>query len=134
LSSPTQINRPFRVKTSLGDDALLLDSFSGVERVSEPFRFVLRLLSPDPNVDMQSLLTQPVVLSLQLDDDSERHIHGNISRMKLLHYGSDGKPKWSPGSGFSRCFPIAASSRIRAYPILWKRSLRIAAFRISNPA
>jgi type VI secretion system secreted protein VgrG len=90
LSSPTQINRPFRVKTSLGDDALLLDSFSGVERVSEPFRFVLRLLSPDPNVDMQSLLTQPVVLSLQLDDDSERHIHGNISRMKLLHYGSDG--------------------------------------------
>ncbi|HUE22742.1 MAG TPA: type VI secretion system tip protein TssI/VgrG [Bryobacteraceae bacterium] len=90
MSSPTQINRPFRVKTSLGDDALLLDSFSGVERVSEPFRFVLRLLSPDPNVDMQSLLTQPVVLSLQLDDDSERHIHGNISRMKLLHYGSDG--------------------------------------------
>jgi type VI secretion system secreted protein VgrG len=90
LSSPTQINRPFRVKTSLGDDALLLDSFSGVERVSEPFRFVLRLLSPDPNVDMQCLLTQPVVLSLQLDDDSERHIHGNISRMKLLHYGSDG--------------------------------------------
>ncbi len=86
----TQINRPFRVKTPLGDDALLLDSFSGVERVSQPFRFVLRLLSPDPNVDMQSLLTQPAVLSLPLDEDTERHIHGNISSMKLLQYGSDG--------------------------------------------
>ena len=86
----TQINRPFRVKTPLGDDALLVDSFSGIERVSQPFRFVLRLLSPDPNVDMQSLLTKPAVLSLQLDEDTERHIHGNISRMKLLQYGSDG--------------------------------------------
>ena len=84
VAAPTQINRPFRVKTSLGDDALLVDSFVGVERVSEPFRFLLRLLSPDPNVDMQSLLMQPAVLSLQLDTDTERHIHGNISRIKLL--------------------------------------------------
>ena len=90
MAAPTQINRPFRVKTSLGDDALLVDSFVGVERVSEPFRFLLRLLSPDPNVDMQSLLTQPAVLSLQLDTDTERHIHGNISRIKLLEYGTDG--------------------------------------------
>jgi len=86
----TQINRPFRVKTSLGDDALLLDSFVGIERVSEPFRFILRVLSTDVTVDMESLLTKPAVLSLQLDEDKERHIHGNISRMKLLEFGSDG--------------------------------------------
>ncbi|MGA3075095.1 MAG: type VI secretion system tip protein VgrG, partial [Bryobacteraceae bacterium] len=85
----TQIDRPFRVKTSLGDDALLLDSFVGVERVSDPFRFVLRLLSPDPNVDMQSLLTKPAVLTFQLAGDAERHIHGNICRMKLLEVGAD---------------------------------------------
>ena len=90
MSAPTQIDRPFRVKTPLGDDALLLDSFVGVERVSEPFRFVLRLLSADPNVDMQSLLTKPAVLTLQLEGDAERHIHGNICRMKLLEVGSDG--------------------------------------------
>jgi len=89
LSAPTQIDRPFRVKTSLGDDALLLDSFVGVERVSDPFRFVLRLLSPDPNVDMQSLLTKPAVLTFQLAGDAERHIHGNICRMKLLEVGAD---------------------------------------------
>lgn len=89
MSAPTQIDRPFRVKTSLGDDALLLDSFVGVERVSDPFRFVLRLLSPDPNVDMQSLLTKPAVLTFQLAGDAERHIHGNICRMKLLEVGAD---------------------------------------------
>ncbi len=50
----TQIERPFRIKSPLGDDALLLDSFTGDERVSQPFRFVLRLLSPDPNIDMQA--------------------------------------------------------------------------------
>lgn len=86
----TQIDRPFRVKTPLGDDALLLDSFTGVERVSDPFRYLLRLLAPDPNVDMQGLLTKPVVLTLELDEGEERHIHGNICRMKLLEFGADG--------------------------------------------
>ena len=86
----THIDRPFRVKTPLGDDALLVDSFVGVERVSDPFRYVLRLLSPDPNVDMQSLLTKPVVLTFKLDESVERHIHGNICSMRLLEFGSDG--------------------------------------------
>ncbi len=87
----TQIRRPFRIKTPLGDDALLLESFAGYERVSTPFRFVLRLLSPDPNIAMKDLLTKPAVLSILLEDeDKERHIHGNINRMKLLEYGADG--------------------------------------------
>ena len=90
-STPTQINRPFRVKTTLGEDALLLDTFEGHERVSEPFRFLLRVLSSDPNVDMQSLLTSPIVLTLKLSDgQTERHIHANISRMKLIETGADG--------------------------------------------
>lgn len=86
----TQINRPFRVKTPLGDDALLLDSFTGSERVSTPFRFVLRVLSPNPNIDMQGLLTKPLVLSLKLEEETERHIHGNVNRIKLLESGEDG--------------------------------------------
>ena len=69
---------------------MLLDSFEGVERVSDPFRFVLRVLSPDPNVDIQGLLTEAVVLTIPMEDDLERHIHGNICRMKLLNIGSDG--------------------------------------------
>ena len=86
----TQIDRPFRIKTPLGEDALLLDSFDGYERVSQLFRFVLRLLSPDPNLDLQALLTKPAVVSLKLAEESERHLHGHISRIKLLEYGEDG--------------------------------------------
>ena len=88
--SPTQIERPFRVKVqTLGDDDLLLDSFVGVERVSEPFSFVLRMLSSNPNVDIQGLLTKGAVLTLSLTNGEERNIHGNISRMKLLAEGAD---------------------------------------------
>ena len=86
----TQIDRPFRVKTPLGDDALLLDSFTGQERLSTPFRFVLRLLSPDPNIDLAALLYKPVVMSWQMDESTDRHLHANIRRMKLLEVGEDG--------------------------------------------
>ena len=85
-----QIERPFRIKSPLGDDALLLDSFTGYERVSQPFRFVLKLLSPDPNIDMQALLTEPAVISFDLSEESERHLHGHIVRVTLLECGEDG--------------------------------------------
>jgi type VI secretion system secreted protein VgrG len=86
----TQIDRPFRIKTTLGEDALLLNSFTGSERVSTPFRFLLELLSPDPNVDMQSLLRKSAVISVKLDDEAERHIHGLFSRIALTECGEDG--------------------------------------------
>ena len=88
------MNRPFRIKTPLGDDALLLSSFTGYERVSTPFRFVLELLSDDPNIDMKGLLIKPAVLSIKLDDETERHIHGIINRMKLVAYGDDGMAEY----------------------------------------
>jgi len=86
----TQIERPFRIKTTLGADALLLNSFTGIERVSTPFRFDVELLSTDPNIDMQGLLQKPAVISIKLEDDTERHIHGLFSRIALQEYGEDG--------------------------------------------
>jgi type VI secretion system secreted protein VgrG len=86
----TQILRPFRIKTSLGDDALLLESFRAYERVSAPFRYVVKLLATDANIDMKALLSKPVVLSMELPDENARHVHGHISRFKLLEYGDDG--------------------------------------------
>ncbi len=87
----TQTYRPFRLKTPLGDDALLLESFSGSERISTPFRFLLRVLTKDANIDLGGLLTKPGVLTFKLDEDeTERHIHGNFSRATLLEMGDDG--------------------------------------------
>ncbi len=86
----TQIERPFRIKTTLGDDALLLNSFAGDERVSTPYRFVVQMLAEDPNIDMKDLLTKPAVLSIKLDDETERHIHGLFNRIALMESGDDG--------------------------------------------
>ena len=86
----TQIERPFRINTTLGADALLLNSFTGTERVSTPYRFTLELLSPDPNIDMQGLLQKPAVLTMKLGEDAERNVHGLFSRIALQEYGEDG--------------------------------------------
>ncbi len=86
----TQIGHPLRVKSPLGDDALLLESFEGEERISTPFRFVLKVLAEDANVDLKGLLRQPMVISIKLSDKKERHIHGNVRRAKLLEAGEDG--------------------------------------------
>ena len=90
----TQIERPFRVKTPLGDDALLLNSFKGTERISTPFHYVLDMLAEDPNVDIKSLLMKPAVLSIKLEDQSERHIHGLFNKIKLVEFGDDGMAKY----------------------------------------
>lgn len=85
----TQENRPFRIKTQLGDDALELESFEGSEGISTPYSYVLHVLSETP-VDTKSQLKKPVVLTMKLADGGERHIHGNIKRMALREQGSDG--------------------------------------------
>ncbi len=86
----TQIERPFRIKTPLGEDALLLDRFEGIESISRPFRFTVRMLSPDPNIDLESLLTKPAVVAFNLDDETERYVHGHLNRVRLLRHGEHG--------------------------------------------
>lgn len=87
----TQAERPLRVKTSLGEDVLLLNSFQGSEGVSRLFHFQLEMLSENLSIDLKALLGKPVVVSILLPDEtSERHIHGLISRMTQLEYSKDG--------------------------------------------
>ncbi len=87
----TQADRPFRLKTNLGDDALLVESFTGHEGVSEPYRFIVKALSDDPNVDMKSLLVTPAVLTFHIGDENERQVHALINAIKLLECVEDGK-------------------------------------------
>jgi type VI secretion system secreted protein VgrG len=76
----TQANRPIRVETVLGTDVLLLDSFTGVEQISEPFAFQLELLSEDRDIDPDALLRTPITLSIDLEDGETRHVHGLVNR------------------------------------------------------
>ncbi len=133
----TQTHRPFRVKTPLGDDALLLESFTGTERVSTPFRFLLKVLSYDPNIDMKGLLNKPAVLAIGLSDGTERYIHGNINRMKLLELAWMVMPptnwKMVPWLWFLNLFSDCRIFQNMTCPGHRAEGLsRIAVFRISN--
>jgi type VI secretion system secreted protein VgrG len=86
----TQANRPLRVNTKLGPDVLLLESFRGTETISKPFSFTLKLLSDNPAVNLKDLLSSPMVITVELPEEKERHIHGIVNRAVQLEFGEDG--------------------------------------------
>lgn len=70
-----------KVQTPLGANALLLEKFRGVERLSAPFEFVLDLLAESgTDVDFKKLLGQPVTVSLQRPNGATRYFNGIIRR------------------------------------------------------
>ena len=84
----SQTDRFFRVEApALGEDVLLLESFSGEEHVSEPFEFMLQMLSETPDIDPTSVLREPLILTMVLPDGSERKIHGICNR--FAQHGRD---------------------------------------------
>src|SRR5580698_8588873 len=75
----TQINRPFRVYTPLGDDVLLLENVEGVEAISRPFDFQLEMLSENPSLQASALIRKPVYVEIDLASGEQRVIHGRVS-------------------------------------------------------
>lgn len=76
------------VTPTLGEQELLLDSFSGVEELSKLFTFELSILCRDARLELKSLMGQPAQLQIELADGGVRYIDGMISRFSLE--GSDG--------------------------------------------
>jgi len=89
MANYTQADRQFRVETTLGPDKLLLEAFSGQERLSQPFQFTLELLSQDAGVDPLGLLRTPVTIMLKLPDGSYRPFHGLVNRFVQLDRADD---------------------------------------------
>jgi type VI secretion system secreted protein VgrG len=77
----TQADRPFRLETPLGPDALLLVRWAGEERISAPFRFVAVAWSPRADIEAAELLLKPVTLRLRLPSGQDRTIPGVVSRL-----------------------------------------------------
>ena len=86
----TQAGRHIRVNTNLGEDKIFLESFEGEERVSDLFRFELGMLTEDASFSMESLLHQPVVVSMNLRDDTDRNYHGIISHIEEVGTRTEG--------------------------------------------
>ena len=80
MATYSQANRPFRITTPLGDDALLLAGFAGAEGISHPFEFWLDLLSEDAGITGNDLLREPVTVHVKLQDDAERVFHGRVKQ------------------------------------------------------
>jgi len=87
----TQADRLLAVSTPAGDDVLLLDSFTGEEGISRPFRFVLKMLaqveteSPG-KVKPHDLVGKSIGIRIELTDtgtsgkSGERYITGMCER------------------------------------------------------
>jgi type VI secretion system secreted protein VgrG len=84
----SQGTRLLRLDTPLGEDILLVESFEGLEAVSELYQFTVTCLSEDVNIELKQLIAQTVTLSLVQSDGTTRPFHGYVNSVAQL--GSDG--------------------------------------------
>ena len=80
------------IQTPLGPDVLLVNSFTGSERLSGLFSFELELLADvqankDAQVSADAIVGQPVTVEMELSDHSHRPFHGIVKR--FVQYGKD---------------------------------------------
>jgi type VI secretion system secreted protein VgrG len=81
-----QANRPVRIRTPLGEDALLVRSLTGSERLGRPFQYNLVLLSEDHELDYKKIIGQNVTVFVDKGDKEPRYFNGYISRFAQTKY------------------------------------------------
>jgi type VI secretion system secreted protein VgrG len=75
-----QATRRLQVSTPLGNDVLLLRTFSGDEALSQLFHFDLELLSENNSISYDAIVGKNVTVGLSLaDDESQRFWNGYVS-------------------------------------------------------
>ena len=77
----TQQNRLLKINTTLDEGALLLTHFEGEERLSSGYHYQLRVLVQDSNIRIDTLLEQPVSVSLCEEGRVLRYFHGRINHV-----------------------------------------------------
>jgi type VI secretion system secreted protein VgrG len=75
----SQANRTATLKTPLGDDVLVLKSFSGTEGLGELFEFQVDALSEDKNIDFDDVLGQACTVKLKTYKGAERFFCGVLT-------------------------------------------------------
>lgn len=83
----TQKNANLSVSTPFGADALMLDSFHGVEALSQPFRFSLTMRAEKATLDPATIVGAVMTVKLQVPKGPVRYFSGIASR--FLHAGGD---------------------------------------------
>ncbi len=85
----TQKDRLMSIKTNLppnmfGEDALILNGFTGNEGISQLFRFDCDLLGEGDPVEFEDIVGRPATIQLILEGDEVRYFNGYISRFVQL--------------------------------------------------
>lgn len=80
----TDAKRSYRLSTPLGKDKLLITRVTAHQRLGEPYRIDVALVSDDSAIAANSLLGQPVSVACELPDQSVRHLHGFVTDFRWL--------------------------------------------------
>lgn len=89
MASYVQGPSPILISTPLGADKFLLKSYQGEERLSEPFRFTLELVSEDNAVDFTQIVGKSVTLTISLATGDKQYLNGIVGR--FVQAGSDAR-------------------------------------------
>ena len=80
----TQEGRLIQIETPLGPDVLILESFQGVEEMSRPFQFRLRMFSHRHDIAFKDIVTKNVTVKVEAAENEFRYFNGHISRFEQL--------------------------------------------------
>lgn len=78
MAAFTQKDKSISISTPLGEDKLLLQSFTGTESISSPFNFKLELLSEDAGIEPAQIVGKNVDINIRQGDLSERVFNGIV--------------------------------------------------------
>ena len=78
----TQANRQARIDTPLGEDVLMLQSFSGKEALSRGFEYNAVVLSQESTVDGNAIIGKRVAVTYHDEDGRQRVFNGFVSRFE----------------------------------------------------
>lgn len=84
LEKPSQKHREVAIETTLGEDVLLLISFSGTEQLGRLFEYKLELASEDYQIKPESIVGENVSIRLNLGDKGIRYFNGHVSHFTQL--------------------------------------------------
>ena len=80
----TQEKRLISIDTPLGKDALLLQSFSAQEGISQLFHFSADFLSENHSISFKDIVGKRVAISLHHGGDDQRYWNGFVSRFAFV--------------------------------------------------
>jgi|SRR6267378_993573 type VI secretion system secreted protein VgrG len=90
-----QANQMGALKTPLGDNVLVLKSFSGEEGLGEPFEFHIEALSEQANVDFDKALGQACTIKLKTYEQKQRFFCGILTNAQWVGSEVGGQENYS---------------------------------------